>query len=178
MSFNFFNSIMSLKPGDSVLDIGCGTGLISKQYTDREIKYIGIDSDHSRIERAKMLNPRGQFIVGDLRDPAVLANAQIQNVILHGVIHHLSDVETAELFTLLRSRGCRFVGTMDPVLPVHCAKKPVATLLCKLDQGNYVRTADNLKIVIHKNSLNSQFFSYKTIRWPVEIYYSVSRLVP
>jgi trans-aconitate methyltransferase len=103
-SFNIFNSHMGLVAGEAVLDIGCGTGLISKRYTEKNINYVGIDSDFRRISRAKQLNPDAKFFCGDLRENEILEEVVFKNVILHGVLHHLSDFEVEALYLFLKEK--------------------------------------------------------------------------
>lgn len=175
-SFENFNGKMQLKQGDSIIDVGCGTGLISKQYTDRNITYTGIDSSEERIIRARQLNPKANFIVGDLRDPEILKKVKIENVIVHGVLHHLSDQEVTDFYNFLKPLGCHFVGTMDPIRPENKITKPIATLLCDMDEGQFVRKKSQYENLISSNSIESSFSTHKTYKWPVEIFYSVSRL--
>ncbi len=177
VSFNYFHSRMGMKPGDSVLDIGCGTGLISKRFTEVGIKYVGIDFSEERIRRARELNPDADFICGDLRDSYVLKDKKVKYVILHGVIHHLSDVEVKDLYNFLKESGCIFVGTFDPIMPTNKWAQPLATLLCKMDEGNFVREYSQYKTLFQSLSGKEvDFLRYKTIRWPVQIGYSISRL--
>jgi 2-polyprenyl-3-methyl-5-hydroxy-6-metoxy-1,4-benzoquinol methylase len=167
---------MQLTAGDTLLDIGCGTGLISRQYTQRDIKYTGIDSAESRIEKAKALNPAARFIHGDLRDPAVLKTVEAKHVILHGVLHHLSDEEVEGLYFFLREIGCKAIATMDPILPTKPWARPLATILCKVDQGKYVRKYAEYESLLKRQSKSTVLNVYRNPRWPVEILYSSTEM--
>lgn len=52
--------------GTSLLDLGCGTGLLCRIAADRGAQVTGIDQDARQIEQAAALVPEGAFEVGDI----------------------------------------------------------------------------------------------------------------
>ncbi|MGH3936062.1 MAG: class I SAM-dependent methyltransferase, partial [Pseudonocardiaceae bacterium] len=52
--------------GTSLLDLGCGAGLLCRIAADRGAHVTGIDGDASQIEQAAALVPEGAFEVGDI----------------------------------------------------------------------------------------------------------------
>jgi len=57
-----------LKPGNKILDIGCGPGLKSEVLAGRGLKVVGIDISEKMIKIAKQKVPDGKFIVLDMRN--------------------------------------------------------------------------------------------------------------
>jgi len=57
--------LMNLKPGDSVLDVACGQGVLAKQIHEN-IRYIGLDGSVDFIQSAKRIAKKNQrFFVAD-----------------------------------------------------------------------------------------------------------------
>ncbi|MGH4006161.1 MAG: class I SAM-dependent methyltransferase, partial [Pseudonocardiaceae bacterium] len=52
--------------GTSLLDLGCGAGLLCRIAADRGAQVTGIDRDTRQIEQAAALVPEGRFEVGDI----------------------------------------------------------------------------------------------------------------
>ncbi len=52
--------------GTSLLDLGCGTGLLCRTAADRGAQVTGIDRDAKQIEQAAALVPEGAFDIGDI----------------------------------------------------------------------------------------------------------------
>ncbi|MGH3974971.1 MAG: class I SAM-dependent methyltransferase [Pseudonocardiaceae bacterium] len=53
-------------PGISLLDLGCGAGLLCRIAADRGARVTGIDRDAGQIQQAAALVPEGAFEVGDI----------------------------------------------------------------------------------------------------------------
>jgi len=56
-----------LKPGSTVLDLGCGVGIpTSKLLVSKGFKVVGVDISAVQIERARLLVPEATFIQADM----------------------------------------------------------------------------------------------------------------
>ena len=55
-----------VKPGDKVLDLGCGNGRLLKLFASVPVDYIGIDNNEKLIELAKKNYPDDKFLIGDI----------------------------------------------------------------------------------------------------------------
>lgn len=51
---------------DSVLDVGCGDGLLGRLFTDADCQYTGVDADSVAIAMARYLVPKGRFLEKDI----------------------------------------------------------------------------------------------------------------
>lgn len=59
----------AVRPGTSVLDLGCGPGLFARAAADRGARVTGIDPDPSAVRLAAAEVPQGTFALGDAADP-------------------------------------------------------------------------------------------------------------
>ena len=84
------------RPGDKVIDIGCGPALVLQSLPD--VEYVGLDIDPGYIAFARRTyGDKGTFVVGDTRSlggDSRFKDADI--VIAVSVLHHLDDEEAAD----------------------------------------------------------------------------------
>lgn len=133
--------ILSIKPGERVLDIGCGPADILDYLP--LVDYVGIDYSESYIEAAKRrFGTKGVFIATDVKNLLEIKRDGFDLVFAIGLLHHLDDTSA---LTLLRDvRGClkpggRFVA-LDPL--IETPQNPIARFLARMDRGAFVRTLD------------------------------------
>jgi trans-aconitate methyltransferase len=98
------------KPGEIIIDLGCGTGELTYQIAQRGATVIGIDSDPNMIHRATQQFPDIEFRLADAASfelPQLLVDAVFSNAALHWVSNAESCVQ--RIATSLRPNG-RFVA--------------------------------------------------------------------
>ena len=61
-------SLLDAKPGERILDIGCGSGHLTKQIADAGAEVTGLDSSQEMIATARAAYPAINFIVADASD--------------------------------------------------------------------------------------------------------------
>lgn len=128
-------------PGETILDIGCGTADI-RPYLGPFISYTGIDLSSSYIKHNQE-RYRGDvsttFICENL-DRYILHAPTYDKVLLMGVLHHINDEKVRELLSALPRLlcpGARII-TMD-----GCHTHQLNTFekaLLRYDRGKFVRS--------------------------------------
>src|SRR5437667_8425741 len=89
--FEYGKSLLSLldpQPGESILDLGCGTGHLTKAIAESGAHVVGLDSSPSMIEVARAAYPELEFILADATNFSLPAtfDAVFSNATLHWVI--------------------------------------------------------------------------------------------
>lgn len=111
---------LAIGPGDRVLDVGCGTGLLAEHIaglTGPDGRVLGIDPLPLRIEVAKAkVRANLLFEVGDANDLGALPKAGFDVVILNAVFHWLPDKPRAlgQFARVLRPGGRIGISTRPP----------------------------------------------------------------
>ena len=129
---------ISAKPGDAILDLGCGPGDLLRYLP--KVEYWGFDVSPKYIERAKRtFKSLGNFRckLFEVSDLPLLPKFDV--VLLSGVLHHLDDGEAGRICSLARralKTGGRLV-TIDPCLVP--GQNFVARYLIGKDRGQNVR---------------------------------------
>lgn len=66
--FIFYKSLIEKYQKKDVLEIGCGTGNLSKYFISSDLKYTGLDLSADMIGLCKLKNPTGVFIEANIID--------------------------------------------------------------------------------------------------------------
>jgi len=99
---NFSTLLNNLKPGDKVLDFGCGYGRHCNIFNENKIEYIGYDNSTKLIERAKKENPN--FADRFISDLSLIPNLEkFDAVILIAVLTAIpDDCDQAESISIVK----------------------------------------------------------------------------
>ena len=107
--------ILKLVEGKTVLDVGCGSGLLSKNLLNRGYKVTVIDSDWKAIEIAKKKGITG--FVADINDWQT--DLKFDCIILGDVLEHI-QVEDAKILLSKMKRSNVIIGVpFDSPQGVH-----------------------------------------------------------
>src|SRR5262249_8980694 len=130
---------LSLKTGERVLDLGCGTGTLLEQLPACD--YLGLDINHRYIDFAKLrYHDRGRFSCRDVRDGLFSDEPAFDLVVMNGFLHHLDDPSASTALKVARA-ALKTTGRMVLVEPCFSAEQPrLARLLITIDRGQHVRT--------------------------------------
>ena len=132
------------KPGQKVVDIGCGPGIVLR-YLPEDIRYVGFDVSEEYIGHARKAyagDSRRTFLVGNSETfarqlPASMADADL--VLINGVLHHLDDAEALTALRLARAclrPGGRLVSYENCLLR---SQAPLARWFVSRDRGRNLR---------------------------------------
>ncbi|RJQ26875.1 class I SAM-dependent methyltransferase [Candidatus Parcubacteria bacterium] len=119
-------------PKEKILEIGCGTAPILKEFHPKT--YVGIDIDEKFINIAKKLHRKTnyKFYIKDGRK--VETDEEFDMVILSHTTHHFSDLDIKKVLKSLEKIRFKHLVIYDTE-PMGL----LAPILIKLDLGNYFR---------------------------------------
>lgn len=103
--------LLDAKPGEHILDLGCGTGYLTKQIQDTGASVIGIDSSPDMIKQAQANHPGVEFGVANATNFyfAEPFDAVFSNAVLHWILDQDELIKT--VYESLKPGG-RFVAEM------------------------------------------------------------------
>jgi trans-aconitate methyltransferase len=79
--------LLDPKPGERVLDLGCGTGHLTAEIANRGAEVTGLDSSASMIAQARQNYPKLKFVLADAMsfDFEQAVDAVFSNAVLHWI---------------------------------------------------------------------------------------------
>ncbi len=125
------------KPGDRILEIGCGPGTIIPFLPETE--YVGFDASPEYIERARARFPRAKFVCERVSQFTLAGCDQFDIVLALGILHHIDDQEALQLFKIAHHAlkpGGRLV-TLDGVWTPDQSR--AARYIQTKDRGQFIR---------------------------------------
>ncbi len=118
---------LAVLPGETVLDLGCGTGELAARIAASGARVIGIDSDPAMIEAARERLPDADLRVADGHDFSV--DEPVDAVFSNAALHWMpAAVEVLGCASDALRDGGRFVAEMG-------AKGNVAIVMSAVDQA-------------------------------------------
>lgn len=140
-AFRRIVDLLDLQPGEAVLEVGCGTGILAHHFVEHGFDYWGIDFDAQRIAVAAHENPAAHFLVVEASRLKSAELPPFRRAFVHGVLHHIADIGCLDLFHYILSlrRDMVFVAS-EPYKPSPWWTNPLGVLGANLDEGKYVRT--------------------------------------
>jgi SAM-dependent methyltransferase len=114
--------ILNLVEGKKILDIGCGSGLLSKTLQDKNYDVVVIDNDNKAIEIAKKKGITG--FVADI--DGWQTDEKFDCIILGDVLEHIDDDKSVmrKVHGILKPNGCIVVNV--PAYQVLFGKHDIA----------------------------------------------------
>ncbi|MGH8773621.1 MAG: class I SAM-dependent methyltransferase [Jiangellaceae bacterium] len=118
---------LSAQPGETVLDLGCGTGELAGRIAEAGATVIGIDSDPAMVEAARQRLPDADVRVADAHDFTV--ESPVDAVFSNAALHWMpASVEVLGCVSDALRPGGRFVAEMG-------ASGNVATVTAAVDEA-------------------------------------------
>jgi len=172
----FAHEYVRARPGDRILDVGCGPGTLLAELP-AGIYYVGFDKSEPYVRAARArFGDRGSFFCRTVDRSVVdeLGAGSFDLVIAHGVLHHLDDAEADEFFVLARralTPGGRLI-TADGCYVAGQSR--MARYLLARDRGAHVRTEEAYRVLAARRfgSVTSDI-RHDTSRVPYTIVYLV-----
>lgn len=102
----FFEKSINPKPGERLIDLGCGTGVFTRRLIKYGLELLGVDISQKSIEYACRLQGRIQFIVGNI-EQLPFSDGSYDLAVLGAVLHHFPDFSkiVQETNRILKEKG-------------------------------------------------------------------------
>ncbi|MDM0119187.1 class I SAM-dependent methyltransferase [Variovorax arabinosiphilus] len=100
--------VLGATRGRSILDIGCGTGIATRQLAARGFRTVGTDVDADMIEEARAVGEAGRYQVADA-SRLDFADAEFDGATAFGAFHWFSDEASVRSIQRVLRRGAAFV---------------------------------------------------------------------
>jgi 2-polyprenyl-3-methyl-5-hydroxy-6-metoxy-1,4-benzoquinol methylase len=124
---DLFKEIAGLEPGKRICEIGCGTGVFTKELLEKTgVNIVGIDISPEllRLAQEHLNDPRVTFVIGDCMEPQTMQiPLDFDAVVTNSVLHHL-DVPKAlkAVYEMLKPGGafvCSEPNMMNPQIAIQ-----------------------------------------------------------
>jgi SAM-dependent methyltransferase len=104
-------ALLDAKPGERILDVGCGTGQLTAEIAQSGPEVVGIDSSSAMVATARENFPHLRFEVADVT--ALSFESEFDAVVSNAALHWVRDqpAAIASISRAMRPRG-RFVFEM------------------------------------------------------------------
>jgi trans-aconitate methyltransferase len=124
--------LLEAKPGEHILDLGCGTGHLTSQIAETGAHVVGIDKSPDMIQQARQKYPSLRFEVMDAREIAF--PEPFDAVFSNATLHWINEPERVitGIAKALRPGG-RFVAEFGGKGNTHELLKAVGSAWIKLD---------------------------------------------
>ncbi|MBB6450861.1 trans-aconitate 2-methyltransferase [Geomicrobium halophilum] len=118
---------LNAKEGETIIDLGCGTGHLTAKIAESGAKVTGLDNSEAMIHEAKTHYPNLTFNIADGTDFEVdtLVDAVFSNAALHWMTDPQSVITSV---SKALKPGGRFVGEMG-------AKENIATIIASINMA-------------------------------------------
>ena len=99
--------LLAPRPGERILDLGCGDGVLTKKLADLGCDVIGVDSSAAQVEAARALGLDARVMAGEALTFDSEFDAVFSNAVLHWITR--ADPMIAAVYRALKPGG-RFVA--------------------------------------------------------------------
>ena len=123
--------LLDPQPGERILDLGCGDGVLTKKLEDRGCELVGIDSSPELVQAALALGLSASITDATEMDFCAEFDAVFSNAVLHWIRD--ADRAIRNVFQALRPRG-RFVAECGGH---KCVETIQSALVTELDRRGY-----------------------------------------
>jgi arsenite methyltransferase len=156
--------MMGIKEGDTVLDVGCGTGRLAlhiSKVVGPSGSVIGIDPSPHRIRVAEaklkgLEHDNLRFMLGQGEDLISLSSGVFDHVYYSSVFHWIGDkaAALAEARRVLKPGGAIGMTTVDRSHPLEM-KKVMERIFSETPYAGQVKLEDEFSLLVDREELNA-----------------------
>lgn len=101
---------LGLGPGVTVLELGCGTGIFTREVAETGASIVAVDLSERLLAEARRQTRHGnvELVCGNLMDPGVLDGRSFDAFYCVSVLHHLDLDQALPAIAAHLKRGARF----------------------------------------------------------------------
>lgn len=161
--------LMRAHAGDTVIEVGSGTGALARSFLSGGFDYVGVEIDPARVALAEKATPEARFVVSDALALSTLDLPPTRRFFIHGLLHHLDDEQCRDVLRgLLSLREGIVLAVVEPFRPPAWWRAPLGTLFARLDEGKHVRPLEAWRSLFGANLDTLRTVSLRP-RWPVPL---------
>jgi|ERR1700685_1164282 len=127
--------LLDPKPGEKVLDLGCGPGQLTQKIADRGAEVIGLDASPEMIGQARQNFPHLKFVLQDAA--AMQFDGEFDAVFSNAALHWILDAQSVAkaIARALRSKG-RFVAELGGKGNIAQIERAIETVAARYYASN------------------------------------------
>lgn len=155
-------ALLEAKPGEKILDVGCGTGHLTAEIAAKGATTLGIDASPAMIAQARQNFPKLQFQLVDAAEfqSEPVYDAVFSNAALHWILN--PDRVAATISQALKPGG-RFVGEMGGKGNIGAIDAAIRTNI-----RNYYPSVSEYSAVLERNGFEVTFMTLFDRPTPLE----------
>jgi ubiquinone/menaquinone biosynthesis C-methylase UbiE len=164
---NRIEAIMAVKgEGETILDVGCGSGYLLYQFRHRFKKLIGLEYSQHRLAHAEINLEDFSFmpIQGTVEDLSAVASNSIDHLVSADTIEHIPDVYKAaeEMYRVLKPGGLLVINTPN----IAFLKKRVLLMAGRFPSTSQTNEGLGSDILFDGGHLH--YFTFRSLRLLLE----------
>jgi len=120
--YEYGKSLIDMLPkeGQRILDIGCGTGRLTKEIDRRGPEAVGIDNSEEMVQKARQNHPEVDFLIGDAR--GLSFECEFDAVFSNAALHWIPEKDQSDVISSIADSvrdGGRFVAELGGSGNIH-----------------------------------------------------------
>lgn len=173
-TFDRVRRVLDLREGESLLDVGCGTGLGAALTRGR---YVGVDTDPALLRLARRVLPAQSHAVAAMSAVALgFRQKTFDKATLINVVHHLDEVTVDRLLAQLRCIVRQRVVILDAAPDTA---NRVSRFFLAHDRGRYVRPRHELRSLLARHyDIEAEETFHNTLRTVSQVLFTLTPRSP
>jgi len=165
--------LLDIRPGNEILDLGCGTGFFANEFQKNGAKVIGVDIGKELIDIAKKNYKDIKFIVSDSSNLKFIDDNSIDKITIILALQNIENIKDTinECYRILKNNGMLFIVLNHPVLRIP---KKTSWIIEKNNISRRIDqylTESKIKIEMHPGLKNNKYTV--SFHRPLQTYFKI-----